>query len=154
MPDHGDQVMAQRVSFSPSRVAVFDEPGRVRLETRKQPALGSEEICIHIEGCGVCASNLEAWVGAGSMHYPGEPGAPGHEGWGIVDEIGPGVKGLKPGDRVVALCSHSFADFDRAPAALAVRLPDALAGQPFPGEPLGCAMNIFRRSGITAAHTV
>src|SRR5262249_25053368 len=107
-----------------------------------------------IQGCGVCASNLEAWVGVGSMRYPGEPGAPGHESWGIVDEIGPGVKGLKPGDRVVALCSHSFADFDRAPAALAVRLPDALASQPFPGEPLGCAMNIFRRSRITAAQTV
>ena len=88
------------------------------------------------------------------MRYPGEPGEPGHEGWGVVDEIGPGVKGLTPGDRVVALCARSYADYDRAPAALAVRLPTALAGQPFPGEPLGCAMNIFRRSGIMAGHSV
>jgi threonine dehydrogenase-like Zn-dependent dehydrogenase len=35
-----------------------------------------------------------------------------------------------------------------------VRLPDALAGQPFPGEPLGCAMNIFRRSEIAPGQTV
>ena len=34
------------------------------------------------------------------------------------------------------------------------RLPASLAGQPFPGEPLGCAMNIFRRSGIEAGQTV
>ena len=33
-------------------------------------------------------------------------------------------------------------------------LPDALAGQPFPGEPLGCAMNIFRRSEIAPGQTV
>jgi len=35
-----------------------------------------------------------------------------------------------------------------------VRLPKTLAGQPFPGEPLGCAMNIFRRSEIEAGQTV
>ncbi|MFC7608266.1 zinc-binding dehydrogenase [Teichococcus aestuarii] len=33
-------------------------------------------------------------------------------------------------------------------------LPEALAGQPFLGEPLGCAMNIFRRAGIEAGQTV
>jgi threonine dehydrogenase-like Zn-dependent dehydrogenase len=35
-----------------------------------------------------------------------------------------------------------------------VRLPPALAGQPFPGEPLGCAMNILARSGIAPGQTV
>jgi len=30
----------------------------------------------------------------------------------------------------------------------------ALDGLPFPGEPLGCAMNIFRRSGIRRGDTV
>jgi D-arabinose 1-dehydrogenase-like Zn-dependent alcohol dehydrogenase len=35
-----------------------------------------------------------------------------------------------------------------------VPLPEALAGQPFPGEPLGCAMNIFRRSEIAPGQTV
>ena len=30
----------------------------------------------------------------------------------------------------------------------------SLAGQPFPGEPLGCAMNIFRRSAIEPGQTV
>jgi threonine dehydrogenase-like Zn-dependent dehydrogenase len=37
---------------------------------------------------------------------------------------------------------------------MVVALPPALDGQPFPGEPLGCAMNIFRRSGIEPGQTV
>ena len=32
--------------------------------------------------------------------------------------------------------------------------PRRSPGEPFPGEPLGCAMNIFRRSGIEAGQTV
>jgi threonine dehydrogenase-like Zn-dependent dehydrogenase len=33
-------------------------------------------------------------------------------------------------------------------------LPSALDGRPFPGEPLGCAMNIFRRAAIEPGQTV
>jgi subtilisin family serine protease len=35
-----------------------------------------------------------------------------------------------------------------------VPLPDALDGRAFPGEALGCAVNVFRRSGIRAGQTV
>ena len=35
-----------------------------------------------------------------------------------------------------------------------MRLPDALDGAAFPGEPLGCAINIFRRADIKAGQTV
>jgi threonine dehydrogenase-like Zn-dependent dehydrogenase len=35
-----------------------------------------------------------------------------------------------------------------------VKIPDELAGVAFPGEPFGCAMNIFRRSGIHEGQTV
>jgi threonine dehydrogenase-like Zn-dependent dehydrogenase len=35
-----------------------------------------------------------------------------------------------------------------------VPLPSELDGLPFAGEPLGCAMNIFRRSGISPGQTV
>jgi threonine dehydrogenase-like Zn-dependent dehydrogenase len=37
---------------------------------------------------------------------------------------------------------------------MVVKLPPALDGKPFPGEPLGCAFNIFRRSDIRAGQTV
>jgi threonine dehydrogenase-like Zn-dependent dehydrogenase len=35
-----------------------------------------------------------------------------------------------------------------------VRIPEALAGRPLPGEPLGCAWNVFRRAEIGRGHTV
>jgi threonine dehydrogenase-like Zn-dependent dehydrogenase len=88
------------------------------------------------------------------MQYPTEPGALGHEAWGFVDALGEGVEGLSIGDRVAALSYKSYAEYDLADAEAVVRLPEALAGQPFPGEPLGCAMNIFRRSDIQAGQTV
>src|SRR5690606_41920306 len=40
------------------------------------------------------------------------------------------------------------------PAQSVVELPDALADKPSPGDPLPCAMNIFRRGGIEAAQHV
>jgi threonine dehydrogenase-like Zn-dependent dehydrogenase len=64
------------------------------------------------------------------------------------------VEGLAPGDRVAALFYKSYAEYDLADAGAVVKLPANLAGMPFPGEPLGCAMNIFRRSGIEAGQDV
>jgi threonine dehydrogenase-like Zn-dependent dehydrogenase len=88
------------------------------------------------------------------MTFPTEPGALGHEGWGVVDAVGEGVEGFSPGDRVAALSYKSYAEYDLAEADAVVRLPDSLRSQPFPGEPLGCAMNIFRRSGIEPGQVV
>jgi threonine dehydrogenase-like Zn-dependent dehydrogenase len=88
------------------------------------------------------------------MRFPTEPGALGHEGWGVVDAVGDGVEGLSVGDRIAALSYRSYAEYDVAEADAVVLLPPSLAGQPFPGEPLGCAMNILRRSEIEAGQTV
>jgi threonine dehydrogenase-like Zn-dependent dehydrogenase len=109
---------------------------------------------VKLEGCGVCASNLEPWAGPEWMQFPTEPGALGHEGWGVVDALGEGVNGLATGDRVAALSFKSYADYDIADARAVVKLPDSLSASPFPGEPLGCAMNIFRRSDIKSGETV
>jgi threonine dehydrogenase-like Zn-dependent dehydrogenase len=109
---------------------------------------------VKLEGCGVCASNLGPWAGPEWMKFPTEPGGLGHEGWGRVDAVGDGVSGLAVGDRVAALSYHSYAGYDVADASAVVKLPAELDGLPFPGEPLGCAMNIFRRSEIEAGQTV
>jgi threonine dehydrogenase-like Zn-dependent dehydrogenase len=61
---------------------------------------------------------------------------------------------VAPGDRVAALSYKSYADYDIAKAEAVVKLPATLSGQPFPGEPLGCAINIFRRSDIQPGQTV
>ena len=134
--------------------AVVTGPGTIRVESRALPEPGPGQVRVRLEGCGVCASNLTPWSGPDWMTFPTEPGGLGHEGWGRIDALGPDVTGLAPGDRVAALSYHSYATHDLADADAVVKLPAALDGLPFPGEPLGCAMNIFSRAGIEPGQTV
>jgi threonine dehydrogenase-like Zn-dependent dehydrogenase len=134
--------------------AVVTGPGTIRLDELPLPQPASREVRIRLEGCGVCASNLTPWSGPEWMEFPTKPGDLGHEGWGVIDAVGEGVSGLSVGQRVAALSYKSYATHDIAAADCVVPLPAELAGQPFPGEPLGCAMNIFRRSEIKAGQTV
>jgi threonine dehydrogenase-like Zn-dependent dehydrogenase len=136
------------------RAAVLVGPGRVRIEEVARPEPGPGQVRVRLEGCGVCASNLTPWAGPEWMRFPTEPGALGHEGWGAIDGVGDGVEGLSVGDRVAALSYKAYAEYDLANADAVVPLPDSLDRQPFPGEPLGCAMNIFRRSAIERGQTV
>ena len=142
--------MAQRMM----QAAVLAAPGKLELTTVPVPEPGLGEVRLRLEGCGVCASNLEPWAGLEWLTYPGEPGGLGHEGWGVIDALGDGVTGLQVGERVAALSYRSFAEYDLAKAGMVVTLPPKLDGQPFPGEPLACAFNIFRRSDIRAGQTV
>ncbi len=91
-----------------------------------------------LEGCGVRGSNLPVWEGRPWFDYPLDAGAPGHEGWGTIDAAGEEVDGLACGDRVALLSYNAYAAYDVAPASGVVKLPDALKGRAFPGEPLAC----------------
>ena len=134
--------------------AVVTGPRSFVVERVERPEPGEGEVRVRLEGCGVCASNVTPWEGPEWMRFPTEPGGMGHEGWGTIDAVGRGVEGLAVGDRVAALSFRSFAEYDIARADAVVKLPEALRGDPFPGEPLGCAFNIFRRSDIRAGQTV
>src|SRR5690606_3960212 len=68
--------------------------------------------------------------------------------------IGKNVKGFTEGQKVTGLTYHAYATHDIGKAEHIVKLPDFFDDKPFPGEPLGCAMNIFKRSQITQDHTV
>ncbi len=136
------------------RAAVIVEPRRIRLEKRPVPQPDQGQVRVRLEGCGVCGSNLPTWEGREWFKYPMTAGAPGHEGWGVVDAIGPGVDSVARGERVAFLSGSAFAEYDLVRADQVVKLPKALDSQPVPGEPLGCAMNIFRRSDIQRGQTV
>jgi threonine dehydrogenase-like Zn-dependent dehydrogenase len=136
------------------QAAVLTAPGTMTTSDAPLPTAGPGEIRIRLEGCGVCASNVEPYEGQPWSTFPTEPGAMGHEGWGVVDAVGEGVTQFSVGDRVAALSGKSFAEYDVARADQTVKLPAELAGHPFPGEPLGCAFNIFRRADIRAGQTV
>jgi threonine dehydrogenase-like Zn-dependent dehydrogenase len=129
-------------------------PGRAEVREIARPLPAAGQVRARLEGCGVCGSNLPLWQGRPWFQYPSAAGAPGHEGWGVVDEVGHGVSEALIGQRVALLSYGAFAEYDVADARQIVPLPAALADQPFPGEALGCAMNIFRRSGIQAGQTV
>ena len=125
--------------------------------TRKQinmPVPAADEVRIKMEGCGLCASNLPVWEGREWFQYPIQAGNPGHEGWGRIDALGKDVQGFSQGERVAAITYNAFAAYDITKASNLIKLPAELGGMPFPGEPLGCAMNIFERSDIRAGQTV
>ena len=136
------------------RAAVVTGPGTLRIERVARPEPRPGQVRVRLEGCGVCASNLTPWAGPEWMQFPTAPGALGHEGWGSVDAVGAEVTGIQIGDRVAMLSGNAFAEYDVADASAVVKLPGSLAGIAFPGEPFGCAMNIFRRSEIRAGQTV
>jgi D-arabinose 1-dehydrogenase-like Zn-dependent alcohol dehydrogenase len=85
---------------STMRAAVIGGPRRAELREVAIPEPGPREVRVRLEGCGVCASNLPVWEGREWFTYPQAPGAPGHEGWGVVDAVGREAQGIAVGDRV------------------------------------------------------
>jgi threonine dehydrogenase-like Zn-dependent dehydrogenase len=136
------------------RAAVITGAGKFKIEEVPLPERRPGQVRIRLEGCGVCASNLTPWEGPEWMQFPTEPGALGHEGWGIIDAVGEDVIELKPGDPVAALSGHAYAQYDLANAREVVKLPETLKDVALPLEPFGCAFNIFRRSDIREGQTV
>jgi threonine dehydrogenase-like Zn-dependent dehydrogenase len=137
-----------KVTPTTMQAAILTAPGKIEIKTVPIPKPGPGEVRIKLEGSGLCASNIPIWEGRDWFEYPVAAGNPGHEGWGTIDALGEGVTELQLGDRVACLSYHAYAPFDVAKAEEVVLLPAALDGLPFPGEPLGCAMNIFNRSEI------
>jgi len=133
---------------------VISAPRRIDMQRVEFRAPAAGEVRVQIEGCGVCASNLELWLGKPWFKYPVEAGAPGHEAWGRIEALGENVTDLAVGERVAMLSSHAFAEYDFAQSSEVVRLPRALESEAFPAEPLGCAVNIFKRANIRRGETV
>lgn len=136
------------------KAAVLTGPGTFDIQDLPLPVPDTGEVRVRLEGCGVCASNVTPWEGPDWMAFPTEPGGLGHEGWGHVDAVGTGVSDIAIGDRVAALSFHAYASHDVTAATNVVRLPLQLDGMPFPGEPLGCAMNIFKRADIRSGQAI
>jgi S-(hydroxymethyl)glutathione dehydrogenase/alcohol dehydrogenase len=59
------------------------------------------EVLIRIVATGVC--HTDAYTLSGADPEGAFPSILGHEGGGIVEEVGPGVKSVKPGDHVIPL---------------------------------------------------
>ncbi len=84
-------------------VHAFGAP--LRIEEVPIPAPGPGEVLIKVVATGVCHTDLHAIEG----DWPGRPSlpfVPGHEGAGIIAACGPGVTGLKEGDRAGVAWLH------------------------------------------------
>lgn len=121
------------------------------IERRPIPAPGPGEVLVRIHASGICHTDLHAVDGDWPIK-PTLPFIPGHEGAGVVAEVGPGVDRLRVGDAVgiawlhdacgqceycisgwETLCERqhnsgynvngTFSEYAVAAAAYAVRLP-------------------------------
>ncbi|HET6403150.1 MAG TPA: alcohol dehydrogenase catalytic domain-containing protein [Candidatus Thermoplasmatota archaeon] len=133
------------------KAAVIAAPGKLEVQRVPVPRPGPGQVRIRVEGCGVCGSDMALFEGRPWFEYPREPGAPGHEGFGVIDALGPGVTGWRVGDRVTGLFGR-YAEYDVAPAEHLIAMPEGVPT--FLGEPLACAVNAFRRSDVRAGQTV
>ncbi|MDF2751224.1 MAG: Alcohol dehydrogenase GroES domain protein, partial [Gaiellaceae bacterium] len=86
------------------RAAVLEEFG-APLEVQEldlaEPRAG--EVLVRLVACGVCHTDLYTASGADPSGYA--PTVLGHEGAGVVEAIGGGVRSLAEGDHVVTLFS-------------------------------------------------
>src|SRR5436309_6474426 len=78
-------------------VHAFDQP--LTIEDVPLPEPGPEQVLVRIEASGLCHTDIHAANGDWPVK-PSPPFIPGHEGVGIVTELGPGVAEVRVGDRV------------------------------------------------------
>ena len=136
----------------------FGQPLAVEPVELAEPKAG--EALVRLEACGVCHTDLYAASGADPTGYT--DCVLGHEGAGIVEQVGPGVTLVSPGDHVVTLfapecgkCAHCRSP--RTNRCVAIRdqqgvglLPDGTTRFARNGVPL----RHFMGTSTFAEHTV
>lgn len=81
------------------KMLCLPEPGKLEIRDMPKPVLTEGQAIIKMDMCGICGSDVTAYRGVNpTMKYP--VNGLGHEGVGIIEEIGDNDKGLKQGDRV------------------------------------------------------
>jgi S-(hydroxymethyl)glutathione dehydrogenase / alcohol dehydrogenase len=129
------------------RAAVLEEFG-APLEVQElelaEPQAG--EVLVRLTACGVCHTDLYTASGADPSGYA--PTVLGHEGAGVVEQVGEGVRDVEPGDHVVTLFSPQCRECihcrdHRTNLCLAIReqqnqghLPDGTTRLSRDGEPI------------------
>jgi L-iditol 2-dehydrogenase len=81
---------------------VIAGPGSMSLQEVPEPAPGPGELAIRPAYVGICGTDLELLAGDVDPAYVRYPLIPGHEWSGVIETTGAGVKGLQPGQRVIA----------------------------------------------------
>jgi NADPH2:quinone reductase len=104
------------------RVAAHGGPEVLRLESVPDPVPGRGEALIRIAAAGI--NFIETYQRLGLYPTP-TPYTPGTEASGVVENVGPGVTDVRPGDRVASVnVRGSYAELAVVPADRLVVLPE------------------------------
>ncbi len=127
------------------KAAILEAPGRFVLTDRPRPEIGSDEILVRSEVCGVCTSEVDMFEGKNeALEYPRFIG---HEVSGVVEEVGSRVRDFEPGDRVAVYSEGGgYAEYTVVPASWAVKLRDETQLEHALGEPIACSVNGVRKA--------
>jgi L-iditol 2-dehydrogenase len=84
------------------KAAQFPQVRQVRITDIPKPTLtGEQDVLLRVAAVGICGSDIHYYVdGRVGDQIVEFPYIPGHECAAIVEQVGPGVSTLKPGDRV------------------------------------------------------
>ncbi|MFF4409537.1 alcohol dehydrogenase catalytic domain-containing protein [Streptomyces sp. NPDC001404] len=118
------------------RTVVINSQGTFQLEQRPEPVAGPGTVVVRVRAAGLNAADLQQARG----DYPAPPGwpadVPGLEVAGQVEQVGPGVVGAAPGDRVMALVGGGgHAERIAIPADLLLPVPEGLSWEEAAGFP-------------------
>lgn len=89
------------------RAAVFVEPGRIVLDDKPIPDVGSNDALIRLTTTTICGTDVHILKG----EYPVSKGLTvGHEPVGVVEKLGANVQGYEEGQRVIAgaICPSGY----------------------------------------------
>ncbi len=110
------------------RAARFYGAGKpLELEDVPMPEPGESGIVVRVRGAGDCHSDLH--IIESQVPLPSLPLTLGHENAGVVDSVGPGIEGIRPGDAVAV-----FGDWGCGRCRVCVRGEENLCATPsWPG---------------------
>jgi alcohol dehydrogenase len=93
------------------KALVYQGPSKKALEDRPKPTIAAPtDAIVKIVKTTICGTDLHILKGDVATCAPGR--ILGHEGVGVVDEVGPAVTAFRPGDRVIVSCISSCGKCD------------------------------------------
>ena len=78
--------------------SVMTAPGTIEFRDVPVPEPGPREVLVHMKRIGVCGSDIHVWHGKHALTP--YPVVQGHEVSGVIEKVGPAVRGFAPGDPV------------------------------------------------------
>jgi L-iditol 2-dehydrogenase len=85
------------------KAAVFLGPGRIEIKNIPDPKPKQGEVLLKVKACAICGTDVRIFYHGQKNVVP--PRITGHEIAGIVEDIGSGVKNIKPGTPVTTVTS-------------------------------------------------